>query len=86
MKIAEVVNITLYSRVFETVFALFAPDAIVVQCGADALAGDPNGGAGVTARGFCACVSRVLDKKKPTMLLGGGRYMSFYHTQGGNQT
>ncbi|XP_073948361.1 histone deacetylase 8-like isoform X2 [Choristoneura fumiferana] len=63
-----------FEKVFASVFALFAPDAIVVQCGADALAGDPNGGAGVTARGYCACVSRVLDEKKPTMLLGGGGY------------
>lgn len=63
-----------FERVFQLVFNHFSPDAIVVQCGADALAHDPNGGATLTARSYCKCVRTVLDKRKPTMLLGGGGY------------
>ncbi|KAI5634065.1 histone deacetylase domain-containing protein [Phthorimaea operculella] len=63
-----------FEKVFEKVFSLFCPEAMVVQCGADALARDPHGGAGLTLRGYCSCVQRVLDKRKPTILLGGGGY------------
>lgn len=59
-------------RVFELVHNNFQPDVIVTQCGADACARDPNGGANLTARSYCRCVRRVLDKRKPTLLLGGG--------------
>lgn len=63
-----------FEKVFNSVYSNFAPDAIVVQCGADALSHDPHGGACLTSRGYCACISTVLDKQKPTMLLGGGGY------------
>lgn len=59
---------------FPAVYSQFAPDSIVIQCGADALARDPNGGAALTARAYCTCVKMVLDKRKPTLLLGGGGY------------
>ncbi|XP_063833139.1 histone deacetylase 8-like [Ostrinia nubilalis] len=63
-----------FQNVFSSVFDKFLPDAVVVQCGADALARDPQGGGNLTARGYCACVTAVLDKRKPTLLLGGGGY------------
>ncbi|KAG6446852.1 hypothetical protein O3G_MSEX004598 [Manduca sexta] len=63
-----------FEKVFNSVYSYFNPDAIVVQCGADALARDPHGGAQLTTRGYCSCVRMVLDKRKPTMLLGGGGY------------
>ncbi|CAB3220477.1 unnamed protein product [Arctia plantaginis] len=63
-----------FEKVFNLVYSHFAPDAIVIQCGADALAHDPNGGAALTARSYCKCVRMVLDKRKPSMLLGGGGY------------
>ncbi|CAH4027703.1 unnamed protein product [Pieris brassicae] len=63
-----------FGKVFHKVYDSFKPEAIVVQCGADALAGDPMGGGGVTIKGYCTCVQNVLDKQKPTVLLGGGGY------------
>ncbi|XP_026740668.1 histone deacetylase 8-like [Trichoplusia ni] len=63
-----------FEKVFNAVYSTFEPDAIVTQCGADALARDPNGGATLTTRSYCTCVQHVLDKRKPTLLLGGGGY------------
>lgn len=54
------------------VYSYFMPNAIVVQCGADALARDPHGGAGLTIQGYRSCIKSVLNKLKPTLLLGGG--------------
>lgn len=67
--------VNIHFRVFHKVYDSFAPDAIVLQCGADALAGDPLGGGGLTIKGYCNCVQNVLHKNKPTVLLGGGRYI-----------
>ncbi|XP_059051772.1 histone deacetylase 8-like [Achroia grisella] len=63
-----------FQEVFSAVYSQFGPESIVVQCGADALARDPNGGAALTARAYCTCIKMVLDKRKPTILLGGGGY------------
>ncbi|XP_050352971.1 histone deacetylase 8-like isoform X2 [Nymphalis io] len=63
-----------FDSAFTMIYSYFLPDAIVVQCGADALARDPHGGAGLTLDGYCLCINKVLNVKKPTMLLGGGGY------------
>ncbi|XP_053617408.1 histone deacetylase 8-like isoform X2 [Plodia interpunctella] len=63
-----------FKPILNEVCTKFIPDAIVVQCGADALARDPHGGASLTSKGYCSCVQMILDKRKPTMLLGGGGY------------
>ncbi|XP_063541419.1 histone deacetylase 8-like [Cydia strobilella] len=63
-----------FGKVFASILHHFLPDAIVVQCGADALALDPHGGACATERGYRKCVSTVLEAGRPTMLLGGGGY------------
>ncbi|KAJ2761958.1 Histone deacetylase 8, partial [Coemansia nantahalensis] len=52
----------------------FAPDAVVVQCGCDGLAGDPHRAFGLTADAYCAVVERVLGWGPPVLLLGGGGY------------
>ncbi|CAK1541609.1 unnamed protein product [Leptosia nina] len=64
----------IFDKVFHKVYDSFEPDALVIQCGADALSCDPNGGAGLTIKGYCASIQKVLDKRKPTVLLGGGGY------------
>lgn len=46
----------------------------VLQCGGDALAGDPRGGTNLAAADLAACVRHVLDWQVPTILLGGGGY------------
>ena len=50
----------------------FAPEAIVVQCGADSLHGDPMQSFNLTVQGLGNCVSFILDWRLPTLLLGGG--------------
>ncbi|KAH9641466.1 hypothetical protein HF086_006082 [Spodoptera exigua] len=63
-----------FERVFSSVYTQFIPDAIVVQCGADACGQDPSGGANLTHKSYSKCICQVLDKRKPTLLLGGGGY------------
>ena len=65
-------------RLFDTcvqpVRASFRPDAVVVQCGADGLAGDPCRLANLSSTGMARVVERVLGWNVPTLLLGGGGY------------
>ncbi|XP_041972160.1 histone deacetylase 8-like [Aricia agestis] len=63
-----------FEKSFALVYDHFKPNVIVVQCGADALANDPQGGGGLTVNGYCTSIQHVLNKKIPTMLLGGGGY------------
>ncbi|XP_032526469.2 histone deacetylase 8-like [Danaus plexippus] len=63
-----------FNNIIAEVYSHFKPDVIVVQCGADALSLDPHGGAGLTIKGYCTCVYKILQTKKPTLLLGGGGY------------
>ena len=51
----------------------FAADAVVVQCGADSLSGDPLGSGNLTGKGLGACVSKILELNLPTLFLGGGK-------------
>ncbi|CAH2093845.1 unnamed protein product [Euphydryas editha] len=63
-----------FDSAFNMIYAYFMPDALVVQCGADALARDPHGGAGLTLDGYCLCIQKIMKKRIPTLLLGGGGY------------
>ncbi|EJD52360.1 Arginase/deacetylase [Auricularia subglabra TFB-10046 SS5] len=72
-----------WSDGIEEVCQAFQPDAVVVQCGTDGLAGDPCGvwnwslSAGSEyGMGMGDVVSRVLCWRIPTLLLGGGGYNS----------
>lgn len=60
---------------------IMQPDYVIVQCGTDALAGDPCAtfnwslGGGEGSLGWC--MSRILDKwQGKKLLLGGGGYNS----------
>lgn len=55
-------------------FEKFKPQVIVLQCGADILAGDPLGGANLTTQDMGECVRHVKDFGVPMMVLGGGGY------------
>lgn len=57
----------------------FDPDVVVVQCGADTIAGDLIGRLCVSTHAHVACVREVLHMGLPTVLLGGGGY-HVYHT------
>lgn len=52
------------------------PEMVVVQCGVDGLAGDPMSVWNLSSAAYVNAVSRVLEWKKPTLLLGGGGYQS----------
>jgi hypothetical protein len=68
----------MYYYIFESAFDeinfAFKPDAIVVQCGADALANDPLGGFSLSPNGIGRCLQKILKLKLPSLLLGGGGY------------
>jgi histone deacetylase HOS2 len=52
----------------------FRPSAIVLQCGADSLAGDRLGRFNVQVQGHGACVAYCKSLKIPLLLVGGGGY------------
>jgi len=52
----------------------FQPSAIVLQCGADSLAGDRLGRFNVQVQGHGACVAYCKSLKIPLLLVGGGGY------------
>ena len=67
-----------YVDIFQTVVGdimnKFAPGAIVLQCGADSLAGDRLGLFNLTLKGHAECVKFVKSFNVPVMILGGGGY------------
>lgn len=52
----------------------FRPDAIVLQCGADSLAGDRLGCFNLSIKGHGDCVSFMKSYNLPMLVLGGGGY------------
>jgi acetoin utilization protein AcuC len=52
----------------------FRPDAVVVQCGADGLADDPQSRLELSNRALWYAVRRLLGLAPRTLLLGGGGY------------
>lgn len=53
---------------------VFQPSAIVLQCGADSLAGDKLGCFNITMQGHANCLQFVRKLNVPLMVLGGGGY------------
>ena len=52
----------------------YRPGAIVLQCGADSLAGDRLGCFNLSMRGHAQCVEFMKKFNVPLMILGGGGY------------
>lgn len=69
---------SLFSPIFTKLVEVYRPQAIVLQCGADGLYGDPIDSAdqafNLTLDGYMACVRHVIASQVPTMFLGGGGY------------
>nr|XP_061810937.1 histone deacetylase 8-like [Nerophis lumbriciformis] len=63
-----------FSSIMQDVHACFNPDAVVMQLGADTLAGDPMCSFNMTPIGVAKCLQYVLQWRLPTLLLGGGGY------------
>jgi len=64
----------LFSQVIDKILAVFQPSAIVLQCGADSLAGDRLGCLNLTMQGHANCLQYVRSRNIPLILLGGGGY------------
>lgn len=56
------------------VMEFYRPTAIVLQCGADSLAGDRLGCFSLSTRGHGECVKYVKSLNVPTLVVGGGGY------------
>jgi histone deacetylase 3 len=67
-----------YFQVFKPVISyvmeFYRPTVIVLQCGADSLAGDRLGCFSLSTRGHGECVKFVKEFNVPTLILGGGGY------------
>lgn len=56
----------------QEVYAHFNPEAVVMQLGADTMAGDPMCSFNMTPVGVGKCLQYVLGWRLPMVLLGGG--------------
>ncbi|KAM0676609.1 Histone deacetylase 1 [Binucleata daphniae] len=67
-----------YAKIFKPVLTrvidTFRPSVIVLQCGADSLAGDRLGCFNLTHNGHAECVKFIKGFNVPMLLLGGGGY------------
>ena len=64
----------LYKPIIQEALRQFRPDAIVMQCGADSIAGDRIGRFNLSSAGHARCLALVKQAKLPTLYLGGGGY------------
>lgn len=64
----------IFQSVITKVVEFYRPGAIVLQCGADSLAGDRLGCFNLSARGHGACAAFVKTFNIPLLVLGGGGY------------
>ncbi|CAN8188848.1 unnamed protein product [Coccothraustes coccothraustes] len=60
--------------VLKEVYAAFNPSAVVLQLGADTIAGDPMCSFNMTPEGVGKCLKYVLQWQLATLVLGGGGY------------
>ncbi|XP_028026861.1 histone deacetylase 3 [Bombyx mandarina] len=66
--------IQVFKPVISYVMEWYQPSAIVLQCGADSLAGDRLGCFSLSTRGHGECVNFVKNLNVPTLVVGGGGY------------
>ena len=64
----------IFKPVIEKVFQFYQPSCVVLQCGADSLAGDRLGCFNLSIRGHGECVRYVKKHNLPLLVLGGGGY------------
>lgn len=65
---------TVFQPVIDKVMQFYQPTAIVLQCGADSLAGDRLGCFNLSIKGHGECVKYVKSFGLPLLVLGGGGY------------
>lgn len=64
----------IFKEVISKVMAWYRPGAVVLQCGADSLAGDRLGCFNLSTKGHAGCVEFIKSFNIPLVLLGGGGY------------
>ena len=64
----------LYKPIIQKALQQFQPNAIVMQCGADSIAGDRIGRFNLSSAGHARCVALVQQSNIPALFLGGGGY------------
>ncbi|KAL0335768.1 UNVERIFIED_CONTAM: Histone deacetylase 6 [Sesamum radiatum] len=65
---------TLFRPIIQKVMEVYQPDAVVLQCGADSLAGDRLGCFNLSVKGHADCLRFLRSFNVPLMVLGGGGY------------
>ncbi|CAE7249153.1 HDAC1 [Symbiodinium sp. KB8] len=63
-----------FRPVIATIMERYQPEAVVLQCGADSLAGDRLGCFNLSLKGHAGAVEYVRSFGLPTLVLGGGGY------------
>jgi len=63
-----------FDALWSRALARFAPDAVMLQAGSDAIAPDPLGKLGLSTQGFLAAVARVVADAPRLAVTGGGGY------------
>ncbi|XP_023213907.1 histone deacetylase 3-like, partial [Centruroides sculpturatus] len=63
-----------FKPVIQSVMEFYQPTCIVLQCGADSLAGDRLGCFNLSIKGHGECVKFVKELNLPLLVLGGGGY------------
>ncbi|KAG9151652.1 hypothetical protein Leryth_001959 [Lithospermum erythrorhizon] len=65
---------SVFRPVIHKVMDVYQPDAVVLQCGADSLAGDRLGCFNLSVKGHADCLRFLRSFNVPLMVLGGGGY------------
>nr|GMC79684.1 histone deacetylase 6 [Ipomoea batatas] len=65
---------SLFRPIIQKVMEVYQPDAVVLQCGADSLAGDRLGCFNLSVKGHADCLRFLRSFNVPLMVLGGGGY------------
>jgi len=72
--ITDETYVSIFRPVISKIFERFAPEAVVLQCGADSLSGDRLGCFNLSLKGHADCVAFVKSFNVPVLVLGGGGY------------
>jgi acetoin utilization deacetylase AcuC-like enzyme len=65
---------SVFRPVISSIMQFYNPSAIVLQCGADSLAGDRLGVFNLSSKGHASCIQFVKSFNRPLVVLGGGGY------------
>lgn len=64
----------IFRSVISHIMQWYRPEAVILQCGADSLAGDRLGCFNLSMRGHSACVAYMKTFQVPLLVVGGGGY------------